>query len=66
MKDKVALVTGASGGIGSAIAKKLSSLGAQVVVSGTNQDKLDNIVEELPNSVSVVRFIGSLSAAFFD
>lgn len=53
MQDKVALITGASGGIGSAIAKKLTESGAQIVVSGSNQEKLDHIAKETPNSIAV-------------
>ncbi|MDF9866553.1 3-hydroxy acid dehydrogenase/malonic semialdehyde reductase [Bacilli bacterium PM5-3] len=44
---KVALVTGATGGIGSAIAKKLVEQGLKVVVTGRNADKLNSLVEEL-------------------
>jgi 3-oxoacyl-[acyl-carrier protein] reductase len=36
-----ALVTGASGGLGSAIAKALSAQGARLAVSGSNVDKLE-------------------------
>ena len=36
-----ALVTGASGGLGSAIAKALSSQGARLAVSGSNVEKLE-------------------------
>ncbi|HVM38768.1 MAG TPA: 3-oxoacyl-[acyl-carrier-protein] reductase [Sphingomicrobium sp.] len=37
-----ALVTGASGGLGSAIAKSLSAQGARLAVSGSNADKLES------------------------
>jgi len=37
-----ALVTGASGGLGSAIAKSLSDQGARLAVSGSNADKLES------------------------
>jgi len=43
LKDKIALVTGASGGIGSSIASALHKQGAKVCITGTNQDKLNQI-----------------------
>ena len=42
-----ALVTGASGGIGSAIARRLAGQGARVAVSGSNADKLEAVRAEL-------------------
>lgn len=44
---KNALVTGASGGIGSAIARKLHAAGAKVALSGTRQEPLERLAEEL-------------------
>ena len=44
---KVALVTGASGGIGSAIAILLHRRGATVVLHGTRREKLDALSTEL-------------------
>lgn len=45
--NKIALVTGASGSIGKACAKLLHSNGAHVILSGTNQNKLDSLLNEL-------------------
>ena len=41
LDGKVALITGATGGIGEAIAKQMKQAGATVVVTGRNQAKLD-------------------------
>jgi 3-oxoacyl-[acyl-carrier protein] reductase len=40
LTNKVVLITGATGGIGGAIAKQMKSAGAKVVVTGRNADKL--------------------------
>ena len=47
LSGKKALVTGASGGIGGAIAKALHSLGADVALSGTREDALTALADEL-------------------
>jgi 3-oxoacyl-[acyl-carrier protein] reductase len=47
LTGKVALVTGASGGIGGAVAKALHAQGATVVLSGTRQEALDAVKAEL-------------------
>ena len=46
LKDKIALVTGASGGIGGSIAMALHKQGAKVCITGTNLEKLNNINKE--------------------
>ena len=45
LKEKRALVTGASGGIGSAIAQTLSAQGARVALSGTREQVLQELAE---------------------
>ena len=47
LSGMTALVTGASGGLGSAIAKALASQGARLAVSGSNGEKLDAVRDEL-------------------
>jgi len=47
LSGMTALVTGASGGLGSAIAKALAGQGARLAVSGSNADKLDRFRSEL-------------------
>jgi 3-oxoacyl-[acyl-carrier protein] reductase len=53
LDGKPALVTGASGGIGAAIARTLHAQGAIVVVSGTRRDALDALAGELGERVFV-------------
>ncbi len=47
LSDRRALVTGASGGIGGAIARQLHAQGATVILSGRRQDALDALANEL-------------------
>jgi 3-oxoacyl-[acyl-carrier protein] reductase len=47
LDGKTALITGASGGIGAAIARALHQQGATVALSGTRKDALDALVAEL-------------------
>ena len=47
LKDRVALVTGASQGIGRAIALALSYAGARVVIAARNAEKLQILAQEI-------------------
>ena len=47
LDGKAALITGASGGIGAAIARTLHAQGAIVALSGTRRDALDALAAEL-------------------
>ena len=49
LKDKKILITGATGGIGYSLVKKFSELGALVLATGTNQDKLNKLKNEFKN-----------------
>ncbi|MEM9704837.1 MAG: 3-oxoacyl-[acyl-carrier-protein] reductase [Pseudomonadota bacterium] len=54
LRDKRALVTGASGGIGEAIARSLHAAGASVALSGTRTEKLEALAADLGDRTSVV------------
>ncbi|MDA9301688.1 3-oxoacyl-[acyl-carrier-protein] reductase [Amylibacter sp.] len=54
LSNKCALVTGASGGIGGAIAKALYSQGSKVALSGTRVEPLRALAEELGDRAYVV------------
>lgn len=53
LTGQFALVTGASGGIGGAIAKALHAAGATVALSGTRREALDALASELGERVKV-------------
>ena len=54
LTGKSALITGASGGIGSAIARALHGQGAQVVLHGTRVEKLESLKAELGEGAYVL------------
>jgi 3-oxoacyl-[acyl-carrier protein] reductase len=54
LSGKTALVTGASGGIGKAIAQQLHAQGAHVVLSGTRLEALESLAAELGPRTSLV------------
>jgi len=47
LTGKKALITGATGGIGGAVAKALHAAGASVAISGSKQEKLDALAAQL-------------------
>ena len=54
LTGKSALVTGASGGIGAAIARALHGAGATVALSGTREGPLENLRDELAGRAHVL------------
>ena len=56
LKDKVVLITGATGGIGGAIAQQMKNAGATVVVTGRNAEKLSAFDD------SFIKVVSDLSA----
>ena len=47
LKNKVAIITGASKGIGRAIAELYADYGAKVVVSSRKQEAIDEVVKTI-------------------
>jgi len=56
LNNKVVLITGATGGIGGAIAKQMKAAGAKVVVTGRNANKLSEFDD------SFIKIVSDLSA----
>src|SRR5476649_869755 len=54
LTGKTALVTGATGGIGAAVARALHRQGATVAISGTRADVLETLAGELGQRVHVL------------
>ncbi len=54
LTGKTALITGASGGIGAAIAKALHAAGATIAISGTRVEKLEELKSQIGENVHVL------------
>jgi 3-oxoacyl-[acyl-carrier protein] reductase len=54
LTDRMALITGATGGIGGAVARAFHKQGATVAVSGRHTEKLDKLAAELGSRVHVL------------
>ncbi len=50
MQDKVVVIVGATGGIGSALTHKLSNTGANLVLASRDNDRLSNLTNSLHNA----------------
>lgn len=59
LDGQVALVTGASSGLGDHFARVLHSVGAQVVVTARRADRLERLAAELPGAVAVTADLAS-------
>ena len=54
MKNKVIVVVGATGGIGSALTRKAANAEARLVLVARDKDKLATLAEELPGEVAII------------
>ena len=57
LKGKTILVTGASSGIGKATAKECAKLGANVIITGRNKERLENVLKDLNSSEGQAHFL---------
>ena len=65
IKDKIAIVTGSTAGIGYAIAKALANEGARIIVNGRTKERVDNAVVSLINETGNQNITG-VAADFSD
>lgn len=65
LKNKLALVTGSTAGIGLAIAKSLSSEGADVIINGRSAESVEKAIAELTPTATgkLIPYPGDLSKA---
>ena len=68
LMGRTAVITGAAGGIGEALCKKMAAYGMNLVITGRNRQKLHALAEELTQmNVRVLECIGDLAdLAFVD
>ncbi|HQS84822.1 MAG: 3-ketoacyl-ACP reductase [Alphaproteobacteria bacterium 16-39-46] len=62
LKNKTALITGASSGLGEQFARILSAAGARVILSGRRLDKLTALVQDLKNAYPLEMDVASKSS----
>ena len=61
IKGKVAIVTGAGGGVGKAISKRLSSEGCKVIMIGRDKNKLQKAAAEIGNKKNTMIVIADIT-----
>src|SRR4030043_1056134 len=53
LSDKIALITGGSSGLGFELAKQMAEQGANVIICGRSEEKLDKAKKEVPQLATV-------------
>ncbi|MFL6481119.1 MAG: SDR family NAD(P)-dependent oxidoreductase [Nitrososphaera sp.] len=61
IKGKVAMVTGAGGGVGKAISKRLASEGCKVIMLGRDRNKLQKAASEIGNKKNTMTVIADIT-----
>ena len=61
LKDKKALVTGSTAGIGYGIARQLLKEGAHVIINGRTQERIDSAISQLENTVTQCHVSGCVA-----
>ena len=61
MKGKVALITGAGGGVGRSISKRLASEGCNVVLIGRNRERLAKVASEVGDKKNVLPVVADIT-----
>ena len=62
LKNRVAIITGATGDIGRSTAKKFLSEGAKVMLAGRSEEKLMKLQDELKMADSTHNLAGDISS----
>ena len=55
IKNKKVIITGATGGIGHSLVKKFNELGANILATGTNEEKLANLKKQF-SGITIEKF----------
>ena len=63
LKDKRVLITGATGGIGHALCRSLVSAGCHLILVGRTQSKLDQLIEQLPQTSNYLSIEADVSCS---
>ena len=66
LQGKTALITGGTSGIGRAVAERLASDGAEVIITGRDETRGQEVVEAIESAGGTARFVAADLASFED